>query len=176
MEYSSIDLPGPLAAAFRACRPHFVGIAIFSGLLNLLFLTPSIYMLQVYDRVVPTGGLMTLAFITLAVAFALMTLAALDALRARLLVRASLRLDRQLAGPLLEKLMARSAPGAPVLGMREFDVLRQAISGQAALGFLDAPWTPIYVIIAFMLHPALGALTIFGGAILVVVRPARGQT
>lgn len=165
---TGIDLPGPLAAAFKACRPHFVGIAIFSGLLNLLFLTPSIYMLQVYDRVVPTGGLMTLAFITLAVAFALMTLAALDALRARLLVRASLRLDRQLAGPLLEKLMARSAPGAPVLGMREFDVLRQAISGQAALGFLDAPWTPIYVIIAFMLHPALGALTVFGGAILVV--------
>jgi ATP-binding cassette subfamily C protein len=165
---TGIDLPGPLASAFKACRPHFVGIAIFSGLLNLLFLTPSIYMLQVYDRVVPTGGLMTLAFITLAVAFALMTLAALDALRARLLVRASLRLDRQLAGPLLEKLMARSAPGAPVLGMREFDVLRQAISGQAALGFLDAPWTPIYVIIAFMLHPALGALTVFGGAILVV--------
>lgn len=165
---TGIDLPGPLAAAFRACRPHFVGIAIFSGLLNLLFLTPSIYMLQVYDRVVPTGGLLTLVFITLAVAFALMTLAALDALRARLLVRASLRLDRQLAGPLLEKLMARASPGAPVLGMREFDVLRQAISGQAALGFLDAPWTPIYVIIAFMLHPALGALTVFGGVILVV--------
>ncbi|MFA7264256.1 MAG: type I secretion system permease/ATPase [Caulobacter sp.] len=168
MKYPNMDSPPLLVEAFQACRPHFVGIAIFSGLLNVLFLTPSIYMLQVYDRVVPTGGLMTLAFITLAVAFALMTLAALDALRARLLVRASLRLDRQLAGPLLEKLMARSAPGAPVLGMREFDVLRQAISGQAALGFLDAPWTPIYVIIAFMLHPALGSLTIFGGTILIV--------
>ena len=162
-------LPGPLSAAFRACRPHFVGIVVFSGLLNLLFLTPTIYMLQVYDREVPTGGLMTLAFITLAVAFALATLAALDAIRARLLVRAGLRLDRQLAGPLLERLMARTAPGAPVLGMREFDVLRQAISGQAALGFLDAPWTPIYVIIAFMLHPALGGMTIVGGVILVTL-------
>jgi lycopene cyclase domain-containing protein len=67
----SIDMPAPMAAAFRACRPHFIGIAVFSGLLNLLFLTPSIYMLQVYDRVVPTGGLVTLGFITLVVAFAL---------------------------------------------------------------------------------------------------------
>jgi ATP-binding cassette subfamily C protein len=169
LKFLSIDLPGPLGAAFRACRPHFIGIAVFSGLLNLLFLTPSIYMLQVYDRVVPTGGLMTLFFITLVVAFALITLALLDALRARLLVRASLRLDKMLAGPLLEKLMARAAPGAPIQGMREFDILRQAISGPAALGFLDAPWTPIYVIIAFMLHPALGALTIVGGAILVAL-------
>jgi ATP-binding cassette subfamily C protein len=158
-----------MAAAFRACRPHFIGIAVFSGLLNVLYLTPSIYMLQVYDRVVPTGGITTLLFITLAVAFALITLAALDAIRARLLVRASLRLDKELAGPLLERLMARTAPGAPILGMREFDILRQAISGQAALGFLDAPWTPIYVVIAFMLHPALGGLTIFGGVILVTL-------
>lgn len=169
MKYLSIELPAPMAAAFRACRPHFIGIAVFSGLLNVLYLTPSIYMLQVYDRVVPTGGITTLVFITLAVAFALTTLAALDAIRARLLVRASLRLDKELAGPLLEKLMARTAPGAPILGMREFDILRQAISGQAALGFLDAPWTPIYVIIAFMLHPALGAMTIVGGMILVTL-------
>lgn len=169
MKFLNIDLPAPMADAFRACRPHFIGIAVFSGLLNVLFLTPSIYMLQVYDRVVPTGGLVTLGFITLAVAFALGTLAALDALRARLLVRASLRLDKILAGPLLEKLMARTAPGAPILGMREFDILRQAISGPAALGFLDAPWTPIYVAIAFMLHPALGALTVFGGVLLVTL-------
>ena len=154
MKILSIELPAPIAAALRTCRPHFIGVLVFSGLLNLLFLTPSIYMLQVYDRVVPTGGLLTLAYITLAVAFALIALAALDALRARLLVRAGLRLDRALSGPLLERLMARATPGAPIQGMREFDVLRQALSGPAALGVLDAPWTPIYVIIATMLHPA----------------------
>ncbi len=162
-------MPAPLAAAFRECRPHIVGILVFSALLNLLFLTPSIYMLQVYDRVVPTSGLLTLFYITLVVAFALITLALLDGIRARLLVRASLRLDKILAGPLLEKLMARAAPGAPIQGMREFDLLRQAMTGPAALGFVDAPFTPLYVIIAFMLHPALGALTIVGGVILVVL-------
>lgn len=166
MKFLNIDMPAPLISAFRACRPHFIGIAVFSGLLNLLFLAPSIYMMQVYDRVVPTGGLMTLFYLTLVVAFALATLAFLDAMRARLLVRVSLRLDRRLAGPLLEKLMAHTAPGAPVQGMREFDFLRQTLSGPVALGFLDAPWTPIYVIVAFMLHPALGLLTIGGGVVL----------
>lgn len=167
MKLLSVELPKPLADAFVACRPHFIGIGLFSALLNLLFLAPTIYMMQVYDRVVPTGGLLTLLYITLVVAFALATLAMLDAIRARLLVRVGLRLDKLLAGPILERLMARSAPGAPVQGMREFDLLRQAISGQAALGFLDAPWTPLYVIVAFMIHPALGALTIAGGVILV---------
>jgi ATP-binding cassette subfamily C protein len=165
----SIDVPEPLAGAFRACRPHLIGVFVFSALVNLLFLAPSIYMLQVYDRVVPTSGLMTLLYITLVVALALITLALLDAVRTRLLVRVSLRLDRLVSGPLLEKLMARTAPGAPVQGMREFDTLRGAISGPAALGFMDAPWTPLYVIVSFMLHPALGALTIVGGAILVTL-------
>ncbi len=169
MRLFSIDVPEPLAGAFRACRPHIVGVFIFSALVNILFLAPSIYMLQVYDRVVPTSGLMTLLYITIVVALALITLALLDAVRTRLLVRVSLRLDRLVSGPLLEKLMARTAPGAPVQGMREFDTLRNAISGPAALGFMDAPWTPLYVLVAFMLHPALGLLTILGGAILVAL-------
>ncbi len=167
MKIFDIDVPEPIAGALRACKPHFIGIVLFSLLLNVLFLTPSIYMLQVYDRVVPTSGLLTLFFITLAVAGALITLSLLDAIRSRLLVRVSLRLDRLLAGPLLEKLMARTAPGAPVQGMREFDTVRQAISGPAAVGFLDAPFAPLYVLFAFLLHWSLGVLTVAGGAILV---------
>ncbi|NBU29071.1 MAG: hypothetical protein EBS42_12910 [Caulobacteraceae bacterium] len=60
MKLLSVELPKPLADAFVACRPHFIGIGLFSALLNLLFLAPTIYMMQVYDRVVPTGGLLTL--------------------------------------------------------------------------------------------------------------------
>ena len=63
--------------ALRACRPHFVAAAVFSALINLLFLAPALYMLQVYDRVVATGGKTTLFFITLALVVALLTLAAL---------------------------------------------------------------------------------------------------
>jgi len=159
-------LPSRLRAALAACRPHFVAAAVFSALLNLLFLAPTLYMMQVYDRVVPTQGQLTLLYLTLVVAFALAVLAALEAVRARLLLLAGLRLDRLLAGDILQKLMSALPPGAPTQGLREFDTLRQALSGPVTLAFLDAPWAPLYMIVAFLIHPALGAMTVVGAALL----------
>ncbi|MBL7396098.1 type I secretion system permease/ATPase, partial [Escherichia coli] len=75
------------------CRRHLFAAAVFSALLNLLYIAPTLYMLQVYDRVIPTRGLQTLAFLTLVLIFALATLALLDGIRGRLLVRAGVRLD-----------------------------------------------------------------------------------
>src|SRR5688572_25266069 len=106
-----VELPKPLADALRACRPHFGAAAGFSFLLNLLFLAPALYMLQVYDRVVTTGGKTTLLFITLALVVALLTLSALDAIRSRLLVKASLRLDSLLAPRILNRMMSTGSPG-----------------------------------------------------------------
>ena len=146
-----------------------MGAGVFSALINLLYLAPSIYMLQVYDRVVPTSGKLTLLYLTLIIAFALMTQAALEAVRTRLLVRASLRLDRLLSGDILGRLMAQSRNMNTAQAMREFDTLRGAMTGPAMLAFLDAPWTPLYVIVAFMVHPWLGILTIVGGIILFVL-------
>ncbi|RYG24358.1 MAG: type I secretion system permease/ATPase, partial [Burkholderiales bacterium] len=91
----------PLGDALRACRTHFVWAAVFSALVNLLYLTPTLYMLQVYDRVVPTGGLTTLVLITAVAVFALLALSMLDWLRGRLMLRAGLRLDRLLADRIL---------------------------------------------------------------------------
>ncbi|MBI1405309.1 MAG: type I secretion system permease/ATPase [Caulobacter sp.] len=152
--------------AFKDCRRHLASAAFFSALVNILYLSPSIYMLQVYDRVVPTQGELTLVFLTLIIAFALACLAALETVRARLLVLAGLRLDRLLSSDILGRLMAQSRPANTAQAMREFDGLRAALAGPAALAFMDAPWTPIYVIVAFMIHPALGALTIVGGILL----------
>ena len=92
----------PLAAALQACRTHFVSVVIFSALLNLLVLVPMLDMLQVYDRVVPTRGVATLALISVVLVFALGTMAVLDMVRTRLLVRASVRLDRYLSGLTLD--------------------------------------------------------------------------
>jgi ATP-binding cassette subfamily C protein len=158
-----------LVAALRACRPHLMAAAVFSALINILLLAPTIYMMQVYDRVVPTEGRLTLLYLTLVVAFALATQTALESVRSRLLTLAGLRLDRLLAGGILQKLMSAMAPGASAQGMREFDVVRQALSGPVAVAAFDIPWTPIYVLVAFMIHPALGAMTIVGGAVLVVL-------
>lgn len=159
----------PLAEAVKACRPHLVWAAIFSALVNLLYLTPTIYMLQVYDRVVPTGGLQTLLLISAIAVFALATLALLDWLRTRLLVRAGLRLDRLLVRRLLGRVvdLHTQSPGSQVL--REFDHVRTAVSGQGVLSLFDAPWTPIYIGCCFLLHPALGALTLFGAVILLIL-------
>lgn len=169
MKFLDAPLPPPLVAALRACRPHFMAAAVFSALINILLLAPTIYMMQVYDRVVPTEGRLTLLYLTLVVAFALGAQTALESVRSRLLALASLRLDRLLAGGILQRLMSAMTPGASSQGMREFDIVRGALGGPLAAAVMDIPWTPIYVLVAFMIHPALGAMTIVGGAILVVL-------
>lgn len=173
MRLMMMTVPKPLEEAARACRTHLMVAAAFSAFINLLYLAPTIYMMQVYDRVVPTGGITTLVWITLIVTAALVTLACLETVRSQLLLRASLRLNRLLSGPILHRLMSRSRlkPGEPstTQAMREFDVFRQALGGPAASAFFDAPWTPLYIIVAFIIHPLLGLLIIGGGTVLVAL-------
>jgi ATP-binding cassette subfamily C protein len=169
----NIDQPTEiLAAALRACRRHFIAVAVFSALLNLLFLVPMLYMLQVYDRVIPTRGSLTLFFLTLVLLFGLITLALLDFVRSRLLVRASIRLDRQLAGVLLDTSLARRDKTFDAVArqaMREFDTLRQALTGPAIIALCDAPWSPIYILVCLLIHPFIGLLVLFGAALLAFV-------
>jgi len=133
-----------------------------------LYLAPTLYMMQVYDRVVPTGGLTSLALMNLVAMLALATLATLatlDWLRIRLLTRAVLRLDKRLAGAIIPRVIDSpdSVPSAQAL--REFDAVRSALVGQGALALFDAPWTPLYLACCFLLHPLLGALTLVGGTL-----------
>lgn len=168
-----MPVPAALAEAVRACRTHFILAATFSALINILYLAPTIYMMQVYDRVVPTNGVLTLVFITVVVGVAIATLSALDAIRVRLMTRASLRLNRLLSGEILDRLLARSRalPGDPSTqqAMREFDVLRQSLAGPAAIALFDVPWTPLYLFVAFLIHPVLGLLVLGAGAVLVAL-------
>ena len=166
-------LPAPVSKALDACRPHIAAAAFFSALINLLYLAPTIYMMQVYDRVVPTGGVITLVWITAVLALAIGTLTALEATRSRILMRVSLRLNRLLSGDILDRLMSRAKvkQGDPstTQAIREFDTIRQTISGQAASAAFDVPWTPLYILVAFMIHPILGLLIIAAGTILVTL-------
>ncbi len=149
-----------------------MAVAIFSALLNLLFLVPMLYMLQIYDRVIPTRGELTLFFITLVLLFGLVSLALLDLVRSRLLVRASIRLDRQLAGVLLDTTLARRDKTFDAVArqaMREFDSLRQALTGPAIIAVCDAPWSPIYILVCFVIHPLIGVLVLVGAVLLAFV-------
>ena len=160
----------PLQSALKACKQHFMMAAVFSGLLNFLYLAPSIYMLQVYDRAVPTRGVTTLVMLTIVFVLTMITLSLLDYLRSRLLIRASARIDAEMSGAVLHALMSRAhIQGNLGNTMREFDVLRQAITGAGVLALLDAPWIPIYLAVCFLLHPALGGLAMAGAVSLLVV-------
>ena len=165
-----------LQLALHACRRHFAYAAIFSALLNLLIIAPMLYMLQVYDRVLPTQGQTTLFLLTLALVIALVTMAALEAIRSRLLVRASIELDRAMSGKIIRATLTRpdSAQRISRQALREFDVLRHAITGPAIHGLLDAPWVPIYILVAFLLHPWIGVLAL-GGTLLVVFLAWRSE-
>lgn len=161
----------PVRAALGKCRAHFAAAALFSAVSNILLLTPSIYMMQIYDRVIPTGGLVTLAAISAIGLFALATMSVFDWLRGRLLVRAGARLDEELAGTTLRLIMSNPALGQlqRAEAMRYLDRLRQGVSSPAAIALFDAPWAPIYVLAAFLLHPALGALALAASVLMVLL-------
>ena len=158
-----------LRAALALCRRHFVSAAVFSALINLLYIVPTLYMLQVYDRVVPTRGLQTLLFLTMVLLFALGTLSLLDRVRTRLLVRAGVQLDATLAPLILDATLGR--PDLPIArqALREFDVMRGTLTGAGILALFDAPWVPIYILVCFLVHPWLGVVAILGCAILPLI-------
>jgi ATP-binding cassette, subfamily C, bacterial len=153
----------------EACKSYFVTAGAFSLAINLLYLAAPLYMLQVYDRVISSASEVTLVMLTLALLMALLALAGLDAVRARILTRASIRLDRLLAG----RVMSAIFEGSPNLAgsrsqlLRDFDTFRQFITGMGIHAIFDLPWAPIYIAVIFVLHPLLGAFA-FGCSIVLV--------
>lgn len=166
MKIAGIEIPDALAGALRKCKRHFVAAAVFSLLINLLYLAPTIYMLQVYDRIVPTGGELTLLFITFALVLALGALAMLDMLRNRLLLRASQKLDALLAPEILRQTMSTDSVAAGQ-AMRDFDTIRSAIGTPVIAAMFDAPWSPVFLLAAFLLHFWIGLLSVVAAALLV---------
>jgi PrtD family type I secretion system ABC transporter len=157
-----------LADALHQCRRHFVAAAVFSLLINILYLAPTLYMLQVYDRVVPTGGKTTLLFVTLALAISLLALSGLDMVRQRLLVRASERVDALLAPRILDQMMGSDTAGT-AQAMRDFDSIRQTIGTPVVAAMFDAPWTPVFLLVAFMLHFWIGVMAVISAILLVTL-------
>jgi ATP-binding cassette subfamily C protein len=155
-------------AALAACRRHFLYAGLFSGLINLLYLAPSIFMLQVYDRVVPSRGMATLFLLILVLAFALAISSIMDAARMRLLQRAGVRVERLAAGPLLMQILGADAvpPTERSQAIRDFDLLRATLTGPAIVALFDFPWAPIYILVSFLLHPWLGVLALVSAVML----------
>ncbi len=138
-------------------------VAFFSFFINLLTLTSSIYMMQVYDRVLASRSGPTLLYLTLFAGACLATLAALEVVRSRLLVRLGARFDAQLSGLVFMRTLTGGRTGQ---GLRDLDQLRGFLTGQHILSLLDAPWMPIYIGLVYLLHPWLGHVALAGGVLL----------
>ncbi len=143
---------------------------MFSLAINLLYLAGPLYMLQVYDRVISSASEVTLVMLTIALLMAFLALAGLDAVRARVLTRASIRLDQKIAARVMTAIIDRSASfgGARSQLLRDFDTFRQFITGMGIHAIFDLPWAPIYIAVIFVLHPALGAFAL-GCSILLIL-------
>lgn len=154
----------------QSCQGYFVIAAIFSLAINLLYLAAPLYMLQVYDRVISSASEITLLMLTIALLLAFMALAGLDAVRARILTRASVRLDQTIAARVMTAIILRpaSAGGVRAQLLRDFDTFRQFVTGTGIHAVFDLPWTAIYIVVIFVLHPSLGAFA-FGCSILLIL-------
>lgn len=165
------SIGGPLGEALMSVRRHFAWATGFSAVVSILYLSSSLYMMLVYDKVLNSGSRMTLVVLTIALAGALATLAWLDMTRSRLLVRANVRLDRKLSGPVIDTVLRHAAMGdnRPQQMLRDMDQFRGVVTGQPALALMDIPWAPIYLIVLFIIHWSLAALALVGGALFFIV-------
>jgi ATP-binding cassette subfamily C protein len=160
-----------LRALLLSCKSYFVTAMIFSCAINLLYLAGPLYMLQVYDRVVSSGSVVTLVMLTLVLLLAFAALAGLDLVRGRILGRASIRLDQQMAPRVIAATVDASLKTGTAKSqyLRDFDNFRQCVTGAGIHAAFDLPWAPIYIAVIFMLHPLLGAFALASAIVLVLL-------
>lgn len=162
-----------LEKALILCKSAFLSAAGFSLLINFLMITPSIYMLQVYDRVVSTGNLSTLLMLTLIVLLLFVTLAALEWVRSQILVRVSTRLETLLNQRLFQvafkQALLSGGQRATTQPLDDLTGLRQFLTGNGLFAFFDVPWMPVYLGLLFIFHPWYGWFSVLTAIILCIV-------
>jgi ATP-binding cassette subfamily C protein len=159
----------PLLSGLRSIRPIVGSVVLFSAFINLLMFVSPLYMLQIYDRVLSSRSVGTLVAITTIAAFLLAIYGLLEMVRTRVLVRAGILFDDTLAPEVfgaIHRGMLRRPNGNLVQGLRDLDTLREFLTGPGLIAFCDAPWFPVFVGAAFLLHPWFGYLAIVGGLVL----------
>jgi ATP-binding cassette subfamily C exporter for protease/lipase len=159
----------PLRRALWDMRPDLRMAAYLSACINVLMLAPSVYMLQVFDRIMSSGNAMTLIVLTLITAFFFAVIGVSEWLRTRLLVQMGLRFETLVSSRVFNAAVraktARSAHRADD-AMADLSGLRLFLTGNGLFAAMDLPWFPIYVGVLFLLHPALGVLALAGAAVL----------
>lgn len=160
-------------SAVGRCAGPLLAVALFSAVINLLGLTGPIYMLQIYDRVLPSHSIPTLVVLTIAMVGLFVIYGLLDIVRLRLLVRIGNRFDRLLQErvfALSVTLPLRNGPDSGrIQPIADLDQIRGFISGSGPTALFDLPWLPVYLLVIYAFHPSLGILATIGAAVSVVL-------
>ncbi len=163
----------PVTSGLRIATRRMIGIGVFSGVINILMLSGSIYMMQVYDRVIPSRNLATLFGLTLMVLIAYLVQGYFDALRTRMLCRVATIFDVGLQDAIHNALATLPLRGArPMMlqqPLRDLDQLRSFMSSMGPTAFLDMPWIPIFLIGLFLFHPLVGLTAVLGTAAIIAM-------
>lgn len=164
--------PG-LRAALASCRSAFFGVGLFSAAINILALTGSIYMLQLYDRVLPSHSIPTLIGLTLVMVLLYAGFGVFDLIRTRMLSRIGIRLERSLRSQVMAAVMLlplrTGAAGDGQQPVRDLDQIRGFLSGLGPTALFDLPWIPFYLGLVYVMHPWLGLLGAAGAAVLLLL-------
>src|SRR5690348_2576662 len=160
-----------LGEALRACRSAFIGVGLMSCIINLLYLTGSIFMLEVYDRVLPSRSVPTLVGLIVIAAGLYLAQGVLDMIRGRILGRIGTALDETLNTRVFDTVvrlpLTIGARGEGLQPLRDLDNIRSFLGGMGPSAFFDLPWLPLYLAICFAFHVMLGVTALVGAVILV---------
>lgn len=160
-----------LSAALRSCKAAFLGVGAMTALINVLYLTGSFFMLEVYDRVIPSRSMPTLVGLVVIAAVLYAFQGLLDIVRARVLSRVGGALDAMLSGRVFT-ILTQLPLKAPKLGgipLRDLDQIRGFMSSLGPAALFDLPWMPLYIGICYVFHPLLGLAAALGGCALVAL-------
>ena len=158
-----------LKEAILASKKSFIIVGFFSLFINLLMLVPPLYMLQLYDRVITSRSEETLVMLTLIVIVLFITMALLEIVRSKILVKVGNKLDQILSQRIFDSLfeLANKNPGkASSMPISDLTQVRQFMTGNGLFAFFDAPWIPIYIGVLFLFHPMFGYFAIFAAIVL----------
>jgi len=166
-------LRSELAQALSFCRSAFLSIGLFSGMSNILMLTGAFFMLQIYDRVLPSRSVPTLVALAILVAVLFAFLAIFDMIRSRILVRIGASLDHALSTRVYDTIvrlpLQTGSRGDGLQPLRDLDTVRAFLSGPGPTALFDLPWLPLYLAIIFAFHTALGVAALMGAIVLIVL-------
>ena len=168
-------LPNPkneIAAVLQTFRRAFYTVGTFSAISNLLMLVPSLYMLQVYDRVLGSRNEITLLMLTLLMLGAYAMMGGLELMRSFVLIRVGAKFDMQLNKRVYTAAFEqnlKAAGGNAGQSLMDLTNIRQFLTGNALFAFFDAPWFPVYLIVIFFFEPSLGFFALGGTVVLVIL-------